>query len=425
MDRKHCSVKLSAHPSRGLIDEKMVVQVKNAEPFSKLTLYAAHCCEGGYNWESFAHYSSDMTGQVNVSEDPSLGGTYFGVEPMGLLWSLQGVKSNKLGATLRKLDPEIPMKVTISLYSGYQSEGFEDLVPLASVLVERWNIAPGVRIIEIKEDGVNGTLFLPPGPGPFPGIMDLWGYEVGMIKYRAALLGSHGYAALAVNYITPDVTKTTREMVEVDFFEKAFGILQRHPQVLSSRVGIVGLCFGNVIMFKVAAYSNVVKPRCLVCVNGIHMIPPDKTLGEARLYTAQVMRSSVNQETKEIVMRDSLLPVPTDPKLKMDLGRVSCPLLLVAAEDDLGIPSKEAAEDIQAMMQRAGKGDLVKILSYPKAGHILYPPYMPLGNVTVVKGTGVQLWGGEPHPHSCAQEDSWRKTLMFLHKHLCEDVSEN
>lgn len=422
MDKKQYSVKLSAHPSRGLIDEKMVVRVQNAEPFSKVTLRATHCCEGGYNWESFAHYHSDMSGQVNVSEDPSLGGTYFGLEPMGLIWSLTGVKTNKLGATLRKLDPEIPMKVTISVYSGFQTEGFEDLVPIASVVVERWNIAPGVRIIEINEDGVNGTLFLPPGPGPFPGVMDLWGYEPGMIMYRAALLGSHGYATLAVNYINPDIVKATREMVGLDFFEKAFGILQRHPQVLSSRVAIVGLCFGNIPLFKVATCSDVVKPRCLVVVNGMHMIPPDYTLPQARAYTIECMMKSLNKETKEIIMRDALLPIPKDPKLKMEMGRVSCPLLIVASEDDLGIPSKQAAEDIQEMMQRAGKGHLVTILSYPKAGHVLYPPYMPLGTLSVVKGTGVQLWGGEPHPHSCAQDDSWRKTLTFLHKHLCEDI---
>lgn len=55
------------------------------------------------------------------------------------------------------------MEVTISVYPGYQSQGFAELVPLASVVVERWYMAPGVRRIPVTEDGLTGTLFLPSG----------------------------------------------------------------------------------------------------------------------------------------------------------------------------------------------------------------------------------------------------------------------
>lgn len=55
------------------------------------------------------------------------------------------------------------MEVTISVYAGYQTEGFVDLIPLVSVEVERWYITPGVRRIVVTEDGLTGTLFLPSG----------------------------------------------------------------------------------------------------------------------------------------------------------------------------------------------------------------------------------------------------------------------
>lgn len=55
------------------------------------------------------------------------------------------------------------MEVTISVYAGHQTKGFGDLVPLASVEVERWYITPGVRRIPVTEDGLTGTLFLPSG----------------------------------------------------------------------------------------------------------------------------------------------------------------------------------------------------------------------------------------------------------------------
>lgn len=34
---------------------------------------------------------------------------------------------------------------------------------LATVTTERWYVAPGVKRIDIRQNGVVGTLFLPPG----------------------------------------------------------------------------------------------------------------------------------------------------------------------------------------------------------------------------------------------------------------------
>lgn len=74
------------------------------------------------------------------------------------------------------MNVEVPMEVTISVYKGHQTEGFVDQVPLSSVLVERWYVAPGVRRIPITEDGLSATLFLPTGriTGESGGICPEW-----------------------------------------------------------------------------------------------------------------------------------------------------------------------------------------------------------------------------------------------------------
>ncbi len=61
-----------------------------------------------------------------------------------------------------------PMLVNVSVYSGHVAEGFRDQAPLASVVTERWYMAPGVQRIDIKEQGVRGTLFIPPGTPASP-----------------------------------------------------------------------------------------------------------------------------------------------------------------------------------------------------------------------------------------------------------------
>ncbi|XP_071314677.1 peroxisomal succinyl-coenzyme A thioesterase-like isoform X3 [Trachinotus anak] len=319
MDKKQCCVKLSVQPSRGLMDEKFVVLVQNVPPGFQLTIHALHQCEDGHSWEAFGHYTADATGTVNVSEDPSLGGTYSGVEQMGLLWSLRPVPGSKPGFRLRKMNVQTPMEITISVYQGYQTEGFVDQVPLAGVLVERWYLAPGVRRIPITEDNLTATLFLPPGPGPFPGLLDLWGGGGKLLENRAALLASHGIASLALDYLTPKITMETGKMVDNKYFEAAYRVLQQHPQVLGSRIAMLGLSVGASVTLKMAAYSQVVKLRCAVCVGGTHVQPVDGFLKEFLLLCRENAGKIRLNEENQVVLRDLLLPIPTNPSLKVDL----------------------------------------------------------------------------------------------------------
>lgn len=43
--------------------------------------------------------------------------------------------------------------------------------------------------------------------------------------------------------------------------QAAYSFMQKHPQVLSSRIAMLGLSFGTSMALKMAVYSNVVKVR--------------------------------------------------------------------------------------------------------------------------------------------------------------------
>lgn len=423
MDRKQCIVKLFVQPSRGLVDEKFIILVQKAPPGYQLTVHALHKCEDGHSWEAFGHYISNAIGTVNVSEDPSLGGTYSGVEQMGLLWSLRPVPGSKPGLRLRKMNVQIPMEVTISVYQGHQTEGFMDQVPLASVVVERWYMAPGVSRIPITEDGLTATLFLPPGPGPFPGLLDLWGGGGQLVEYRASLLASHGIASLALDYLTPKITMETRKMVDLQYFEKAYKLLEQHPQVHGSSIGMLGLSLGTSITLKMAAYSEVMKLRCAVCISGSHVQPVDGSMEDIlKHFNKNADRTRVSEEN-EFIWRDLLLPVPSDLAFKVDMGRLKCPLLVVVGEDDQNWPASESAMDMKEMMEQAGNSHLLTVLSYPNAGHLIEPPYTPHARASLFRSMATRekmmaLWGGETAAHSLAQEDAWRKLLVFLRENL-------
>ncbi|XP_034095981.1 peroxisomal succinyl-coenzyme A thioesterase-like isoform X1 [Gymnodraco acuticeps] len=424
MSMKPLCVKLSVQPSRGLVDEKFTILVQNLLPGFQLTIHALHQCEDGHSWEAFAHYTADATGTVNVSEDPSLDGTYSGVEQMGLLWSLRPVPGSKYGLRMRKMNVQTPMVVTISVYQGHRTEGFLDQVLLASVMVERWYMAPGVQRVPITDGKLTATLFLPSGPGPFPGLLDLWGGGGKLVEYRAALLASHGIASMALDYLTPQITKETGKMVDNDYFETAYRVLEQHPQILGSRIAMLGLSFGSTVTLRMAVYSQVVKLSCAVCISGSHVQPIGGGLEQILASFSKHAYKTRLDENNQVIWRDLMLPIPTDPSLKVDMGRLQCPLLLVVGEDDQNWPTHESAMDVKEMMDQAGNSHLLTVLSYKNAGHLIEPPFMPFARASTFKTitnppTKVMvLWGGELVAHSRAQEDAWRKTLVFLRENL-------
>ncbi|XP_061663075.1 peroxisomal succinyl-coenzyme A thioesterase-like isoform X2 [Syngnathoides biaculeatus] len=412
---------LSVVPTRALVDEAFKVRVENLPAGAPVTLRCLHQSEDKDFWEAYGHYISDAAGSVSVADDASFGGTYRGIEAMALLWSMRPVPGSRTGLRLRKRDVRSPMLFTISVYDGHVGPDLAGRPPLAQVLVERWYAAPGVRRVDVRERGVRGTLFIPPGPGPFPGVLDMWGGGGGLLEYRSALLASHGYVSLALEYFAAGELASAD--LEFKYFETAFEVLGQHPSVVPDKVGLLGLSLGGMVALCVAAESSVVKPGCCVCVSGSHFYPRGTALSQISRPTYGNVGKVRVDEDQNLIWRDIGLPVSGDLSQKADVRRINCPLLLVNGQDDQNHPTCEYADDMEAMMSSVGKRHLLSRLDYPQAGHLIEPPYSPHFRATNFMWDGRKakvtlLWGGQTKAHSDAQEDSWKKILAFLQQHL-------
>ena len=56
---------------------------------------------------------------------------------------------------------------------------------LAAVELERHLTKPGVKRIPIRSGRVRGALYLPEGPGPHPGTIDMFGMAGGLMEFRS------------------------------------------------------------------------------------------------------------------------------------------------------------------------------------------------------------------------------------------------
>ena len=121
-------------------------------------------------FESHAHYIADKDGGVDVCRDLSLGGSYGGVEPMGLLWSMKPAPGQMKGLRLMKSDVTKPYEVEVKCFDGHVTPREKSQKPLSSTTFQKWYMADGVKRIPMREGRVRGVLFIPLGDGPFPGM---------------------------------------------------------------------------------------------------------------------------------------------------------------------------------------------------------------------------------------------------------------
>nr|XP_006012961.1 PREDICTED: acyl-coenzyme A thioesterase 3-like [Latimeria chalumnae] len=94
---------IEVDPKRGLVDKPFELKVSFLPPNKPITLYSQLEREKNECWEAYAHYVSDSEGTVRVNQQESLGGSYSGREPMGLIWSMKPRPGSKPDLRLRPL----------------------------------------------------------------------------------------------------------------------------------------------------------------------------------------------------------------------------------------------------------------------------------------------------------------------------------
>lgn len=144
-------------------DEPVRIAVRGLAPKQPVTLRASLRDEKGALFQAHARYRADAGGELDLARAPALGGSFTGLEPMGLIWALE---PDKPFGRLVKRDVQTPFVVELEVLDGHEPDAGQ---LLARALHERHFMQPGVRRVPVREGRVRATLFLPPGeppPGP-------------------------------------------------------------------------------------------------------------------------------------------------------------------------------------------------------------------------------------------------------------------
>lgn len=277
-----------------------------------------------------------------------------------------------------------------------------------------------VTRISVSQDGLHGIIFKPPGPGPFPCIIDVPGINGGLSYGRAALFSAEGYLVYTLaSFGYKDLPKKMED-VDLEIFSKHLKFVQNLPYC-SNRIGLYGMSFGGTIANYLAtkhpeisaiAVTNVpeafYRDLAVMRENGKPM--ECEKIDES----LEVWINGVKRQTPSFL--DLFSRLRPETSIKWEQISKEIPFRIVASLDDWLLCGVTNCKHIQDNLLKTGHNVEVQLVP---GGHVMYAPYLPQVSIGYNKYHKFYLgYGGECSLETKSMVNVWGKTLEFFKKHL-------
>ncbi|MDE3108768.1 MAG: acyl-CoA thioesterase/BAAT N-terminal domain-containing protein [Acidobacteriota bacterium] len=430
-------------------------------PRQKVSFRATTHDDETRQWSSHAVFWSDSQGEIDLAAHEPICGSYRGVSPMGLFWSMRLANGSNAGpaatASFIKKHP-LPHWVMLeaelensAIVSGSIQRKFclsgttvRDVVINNSNALETWT--------ETRAGNPTGNvarLFLPPvADGPsrsrLPAVIVVSGSGGGFDVDKAAVLSRHGFATMALAYFGVLPLPNWLHRVPLEYIESALAWLAAQPEVDPERIAILGVSRGaELALLAATRYSRIravvaYVPSSVAWDSGgrdkatRRAIPAWTWRGEPIASAPLPLRRFMWRSAFPVVamkrpvmfrnlFRAGLRNARAVERAAIPVEQISGPILLVSGGDDHVWPAEEMAEAIMGRLGARGFAHRIEHLHYPAAGHLLRYPHLPTtarrSQHEHLRGANFSF-GGTPQADAEAQADSWRRAIAFLRRHL-------
>jgi dienelactone hydrolase len=447
-------LQISIAPNSTFVDQEVRIRVSGAPPGVLVRISAWTMDDSSRRWESGADFTARGDGTIDVAEDGALGGSYRGVDAMGLFWSL-ALNPGDSGQHDQYLKKELtPSEVTIEASAA-------GVRRIARARIERLFVAPGTIVRAVEEDGLAGLLFVPERNGGksdraesserLPTVITVGGSGGGLDWEMAAALASHGFAAFALPYFGFDPLPPSLNSIPLEYFERAIAWLGRQPEVDVGRLAIHGTSRGGELALLLASRIPLLRAVAGIVPGNVVWQgtgrPPDE--GESNPRSGNGHRSSWTHRGESLpfvpyrmswfrvwtaarliafrkpvrfvnLHRDSFKQREVVERATIEVEKIRAPILLVSAGADLIWPSEAMAAAIEERLAERKFGYEVKHVRNPGAGHALRLPNTPATTlVSKIPTFGFRFaFGGTAEATARARVLAWRETLSFFGRHL-------
>ncbi|GAB3476870.1 acyl-CoA thioester hydrolase/BAAT C-terminal domain-containing protein [Amycolatopsis cihanbeyliensis] len=295
-----------------------------------------------------------------------------------------------------------------------------------------------VKVRQVHEDGLVGTLCTPVDAVTAPGVLLLGGSEGGLHERDARMLAAEGFTVLALAYFGGPGLPSGLVRVPLEYFFRALDFLaEQSPD--GERFGVLGGSRGAEAGLLVAAHDRRVGAVVGVVGGGVVTQGIDHRHGDlleilatpAAPWTLHAeplpyLPYLVSEELRARVRSGQPVPLtlafrppPEDPveleRVSIPVERIRGPVLLLSAGDDRMWPGAAYCEVAMNRLTTAGHPYAFRHRVFAGAGHgIAGPPGEPLTGTTS-PGPGVRFeLGGTPATGTEARARAWAESVEFL-----------
>ncbi len=417
---------LTITPAVDLIDVPRQIRVEHVAPGQTVEITAL-TRRNGVLWQSQAAFVAGPDGTVDLGRDAPVSGDYAGVAPMGMVWSQSPVDSSSREHFNHPVTEALVTDVVARAAGSQAQASFTQRLA-----------ADGVTRQDVREEGLVGTLYQPPGPGPFPAVMILNGSGGGINEPRAALYASRGYAAFALAYFKAPGLSAYISNTPLEYFQTGLRWLRKKVQPKHDFVAISGQSRGGELVLLLGAtfpeeVSAVVAyvPGAVVhsgqnaCDPKIGREGPTWLLGgkpiphvweNNRTATWAPFDEGPSPHRHEKAILTALQDPDAVARARIKVEHIQGPVMLLSGTDDGSWPSSIYSKMVQDKLAEVQHRYPVEWLDYENGGHSILFPYVPTTQLVYAHPVSgkISTSGGNPKDNARADQESWEGVKRFL-----------
>ncbi|MGE8705218.1 MAG: acyl-CoA thioester hydrolase/BAAT C-terminal domain-containing protein [Achromobacter sp.] len=419
---------LTITPADALIDVPRQIRVEHVAPGATVEITAL-TRRNGVVWQAQAAYTAGEDGVVDLTRDAPVSGDYTGLSPMGLVWA----QSPDDGKSREYFNHPVTDALVTDVVA--RVEGAEARATFTQRLA-----SDGVTRVEVREEGLVGTLYLPAGsaPGSHPAVMILNGSGGGINEPRAALYASRGYAAFALAYFKAPGLSDYISNTPLEYFQTGLRWLRKKVQPKHDFVAISGQSRGGELVLLLGAtfpkeVSAVVAyvPGAVVhsgqnaCDPKIGREGPTWLLGgkpiphvweNNRTATWAPFDEGPAPHRHEKAILTALQDPDAVARARIRVEDIEGPVMLLSGTDDGSWPSSLYSKMVQDKLADVQHPYPVKWLDYENGGHSILFPYVPTTQLVYAHPVSgkISTSGGNPKDNARADQESWEGVTSFL-----------
>lgn len=436
------ALKITVTPSDAELWQRRSIRVAGATPGAVVTVKSS-TLRDGVVWSSQASFLTDDNGEVNLDSEAPVSGRYRNADAMGLIWSQRPEQGGRA-----RPEPSSISEPLITRFEAWSEPGTGDYAqPGPGALSERGEaeliqrLHPcGVRRVEVAEDGLVGTLFVPQGEGPFPTIIVMNGSGGGINELRAAQYASRGIQAFALGYFRVPGRSDFISRTPIEYFETAIDYTTRELNPLGGKPLVSGQSRGGELTLLLASRFPEKIAGIVAFVPGAFTFgaqgaadPAEGWDGPTWTWQGEPLEHLWHNNSGVYWQPwDGEMPTYPDQDIYIDglhdrelakaslipIERFTGPVACVSGLDDRAWPSSMASRMALRALERAGHTAERLHLDYEAAGHGIAVPFLPSTNIEVkhpVSGAPYSN-GGTPLGNARASEQSFEEVVAFVRR---------